>query len=541
VTRVVCQRTLEERNRVASQQTPDVISTSVLIAGAGPVGLALACELGLRGIDCLIVEKRDGRVHVPKMSLVSAGSMEFCRRWGIAKQVRTAVWSENHALDFVYMETLAGRELARIKIPSYAQKTPDWTPEGMAQCPQIYFDPILAGRVAQLKGVTFAYNTSLEEFTDTGEDVTATLADAVTGVTREVHARYLIGCDGASSVVRDALGIELAGIGAIANSVNIFFRAPLLTGMHTKGWARIYRPIDDEGCWSELIPIDGRELWRLTVFDDPRYEKDPMAALKRMAGFDVPCEIISTLLWERRDSVAESYGRGRVFLAGDSAHQSSPTGGAGMHTGMEEAVNLAWKLAAVLQGWGGPHLLASYEAERRPIAQRNIDLSTGTYRALRSIPPVAGIDRSTAWKTTNMPRYSIPDHVRSCPSFEASPIVVDDGSPALERAPAQHVASTRPGARAPHAWLADGRSTIDVFGEGYVLLRLGPDAPSGMALVAAAAARGLPMTTIHIADPAIAKVYEQPLVLVRPDFHIAWRGVDPGSQAAAIIDTVRGA
>ena len=526
-------------NRGAHDVSSHPTQTAVLIAGAGPVGLALACELGLRGIDCVVVEKRDGRLHVPKMSLVSAGSMEYCRRWGIAHAVRTAVWSDNHALDFVYMETLAGRELARIKVPSYAEKRPDWTPEGMAQCPQIYFDPILAARVAELDCVSFRYDTSLEQFTQDADGVTATV-HSVDGRTAEIRARYLIGCDGASSVVREALGIRLGGIGAIANSVNIFFRSPRLTELHGKGWARIYRPIDADGCWSELIPIDGRELWRLTVFDDPAYEHDPRAALRRMAGFEVPAEIISTLLWERRDSVAESYGRARVFIAGDSAHQSSPTGGAGMHTGMEEAVNLAWKLEAVLRGWGAEHLLASYEAERRPIAERNIELSTDTYRALRSIPPLADIDRLTAWKTENMPTYSIPDHVRSCPSYIASPICVDDGSAELPRSPRTPVPSTRPGARAPHAWLEAGRSTIDLFGDGFVLLRLGARPPDVGPLLEAARRRAVPMRVEVIADPAIAKLYEQPLVLVRPDYHVAWRGAALPADPLAIIDRIRG-
>ena len=520
---------------------PHITTTSVLIAGAGPVGLALACELGLRGIDCLIVEKRDGRLHVPKMSLVSAGSMEYCRRWGIAKAVRTAVWSENHALDFVYMASLAGRELARIVIPSYAQKTPEWTPEGMAQCPQIYFDPILAARVARLAPVTFAYDTALEHFEQDADGVTATLSQAGGGAPREVRARYLVGCDGASSVVREALGIDLVGDGAIADSVNIFFRSPQLTTLHDKGWARIYRPIDSGGCWSELIPIDGRELWRLTVFDDPRYANDPHAALRRMAGFDVPCEILSTLLWERRDSVAASYGRGRVFLAGDSAHQSSPTGGAGMHTGLEEAVNLAWKLAAVLDGWGGGRLIASYEAERRPIAERNVALSTDTFRALQAIPPVADVDRQPQWRTERMSDYSIPDHVRSCPSFRASPICVDDGSPPLERAPKHHVPSTRPGARAPHAWLADGRSTLDLLGDGFVLLRSDAVAPGDDALLLAATARGVPLRMVTIDDAEIRRLYERRLVLIRPDYHVAWRGDRSPDDASCIIDQVRGA
>lgn len=526
---------------MAARTGGEVREASVFIAGAGPVGLALACELGMRGIDCVVAEKRDGKLHVPKMSLVSAGSMEYCRRWGIAEAVRKAVWSENHALDFVYMNTLAGRELTRIRIPSYAQKRPDWTPEGMCQCPQIYFDPILAARVARLDKVDVRYETGLDDFAADADGVTATLTHAPSGRTSKVRTRYLVGCDGANSMVREALGISLVGEGAIANSVNIFFRSSALADMHDKGWARIYRPIDEGGCWSELIPIDGRELWRLTVFDDPRYESDPDAALRRMAGFDFPHEIISTLLWERRDSVAERYIEGRVVLAGDSAHQSSPTGGAGMHTGMEEAVNLAWKLEAVLKGWGGERLVQSYEDERHPIAERNIELSTHTYRALRSIPPVAEVDTRTAWKTTALPTYSIPDHVRSCPSFEVSPICIDDGTPPLPRAPATPITSTRPGARAPHAWLAPGRSTLDELGQGLVLFRLGRNAPEAPALAAAAKKRGVPFRELRIEDETIAKLYEQSLVLLRPDFHVAWRGASVPTDPLDVIDRVRGA
>ena len=212
-----------------------------------------------------------------------------------------------------------------------------------------------------------------------------------------------------------------------------------------------------------------------------------------------------------------------------------------MHTGMEEAVNLAWKLQAVLEGWGGPRLIASYEAERKPIAERNVELSTYTYRALRSIPARADADRETMWKTTGLSRYSIPDHVRSCPSYDASPICVDDGSPLLDRAPPVHVSSTRPGARAPHAWVGSERSTLDLFGDGFVLLRLGASPPDGCRLLAAARARGVPMREVAVADAEIAKLYEAPLVLVRPDFHIAWRGTAAPADCLQIIDRVRGA
>jgi 2-polyprenyl-6-methoxyphenol hydroxylase-like FAD-dependent oxidoreductase len=512
----------------------------VLIVGAGPVGLALACELGLRGVPCLLVEKRDGRVHVPKMSLVSAGSMELCRRWGIAGAVRTAVWSETHSLDFVYVETLTGRELTRLRLPAYAQGRPEWSAEGMCHCPQIYFDPILAERIGHLADVQRRYLTSLVDFAADDHGVTATLVPESGDPSYRVRADYLVGCDGAAGIVRQKLGIANTGLGAIANSVNIFFRSPELASLHDKGWARMYRTIDEAGCWAELIPIDGHELWRLTVFDDPRYEHEPDAALLRMMGKPFPYAILSTLLWERRDTVAARYGDGRVLIAGDSAHQSSPTGGAGMHTGIEEAVNLGWKLEAMVKGWGGPGLISSYEAERKPIAERNIELSTATYHALRSIPPAAEAARTSSWRDDMSP-YSIPDFVRSYPSFASSPICVDDGTPPLERAPRTYKASTRPGARAPHAWLADGRSILDLYGDSFVLLRLGANPPDAGGLLAAAQRRGVPMREVVVADSAIAELYQRPLVLVRPDFHVAWRGARPPSNPDAVIAQVVGA
>lgn len=212
-----------------------------------------------------------------------------------------------------------------------------------------------------------------------------------------------------------------------------------------------------------------------------------------------------------------------------------------MHTGIEEAVNIAWKLEAVLKGWGGPKLLPSYETERKPIASRNIELSTLTYRALRSIPPTPAVRTEAAWRTTNLSTYSIPDHVRSCPTLVGSPVIVDDGSPLLDRAPAKPVASTRPGARAPHAWIGDNKSTLDLFGDGFVLLRLGANPPDTSALLAAARTRGVPMRDIAISDEAVAKTYERPLVLVRPDFHVAWRGTAVPADCLAVIDTIRGA
>jgi 2-polyprenyl-6-methoxyphenol hydroxylase-like FAD-dependent oxidoreductase len=185
---------------------------SVVIAGAGPVGLGLACELGLRGIDCLLVEKRDGSVTVPKQSMVSARNMEFCRRWGVAAAVRNAVWPQSYPRDFVYLDSLRGRELMRVKVPSYGQRDQrDFTPEAPCPCPQIYFDPILMARVKTFPNVTVRTNAALESFRQDDAGVAVRLTDLTTGANENVGARYLVGCDGPAGTVREALEIELGG------------------------------------------------------------------------------------------------------------------------------------------------------------------------------------------------------------------------------------------------------------------------------------------------------------------------------------------
>src|SRR5262245_27357533 len=502
---------------------------SVIVVGAGPVGLGLACDLGQRGVDCILIEKRDGAINVPKQSMVSARNMEFCRRWGVAKTVRTAVWPESFPRDFVYLESMRGKELMRSKVPAYVERDRrDFTPETACPCPQIYFDPILGNRARTLPSVTLAYNTRLDHFSQDDDGVTAQVTDMASGKARTLHAQYLVGCDGPSGIVRDALGIGIEGIGAIAHSVNLFFRSADLAASHDKGWARFYRVIDETGCWAELIPIDGKELWRLTVFDEPLSKADPDFLLRKMTGGSFPYEMISVSPWERRDYVAKSYGQGRIFIAGDAAHECSPTGGIGMHTGLEEAVNLGWKLAAMAEGWGGPALLTSYEVERRPIAVRNVGLATRSYNAIAAIP---GWREGVAdWKA-NPARLSIPEHMKLHYSYDGSPVCVSDGTPPVPTEALQFVPTTTPGTRAPHAWLDGDRSTLDLFGDGFVLLRLGANPPDATRLLDAAKAQGVPMRGVTLADPDVAALYETKLVLVRPDGHVAWRGHDSPADA----------
>jgi 2-polyprenyl-6-methoxyphenol hydroxylase-like FAD-dependent oxidoreductase len=519
----------------------------VLIAGGGPVGLALAVELGLRDIPCTLVEKRDGKLTVPRMSQVSTRGMEFCRRWGIAEKVRSAVWTNTHTLDFVYLTSLVGDEIARLKVPSYQERGPlDYTPEGPCHCPQIYFDPILAELAGSFPSVTLRYNTALDSFEQDGDSVRARLVDSVTGEAETVTARYLVGCDGPGGVVRESLGIALGGLGGIANSINIFFRSPELSTLHDKGWARFYRCIDEGGSWGEMIAIDGRELWRLTVYDHQDGEIDSDAYLRRLAGRDFPYEILSTLAWERRDYLAEHLRQGNVFIAGDTAHQVSPTGGLGMHTGVCEAVNLGWKLAAMIEGWGGPALLDSYEIECRPMAAYNVEISTRSFHNIVGLPTSGAIETvlpkdDEAKANAQLRQLTIPDFIKVQFIFENSPICLYDSSEPDPIEMRKGTQSSQAGSRAPHGWVTDGEAIFDRFGPDFTLLRFGASPEDAGGLVAAASERGLPLSVCDIADEALTTLYGKRLVLVRPDGHVAWRGDACPADAAAVIDRVRGA
>jgi FAD binding domain len=259
--------------------------------------------------------------------------------------------------------------------------------------------------------------------------------------------------------------------------------------------------------------------------------------------------------WVRRELVADSYGRGRVYLAGDSVHLTSPTGAMGMNTGMQDAVDLGWKLDAVLKGWAGPDLLSTYERERKPVAVRNIKASTENLermlapRTTHKPPPEvfqpgpAGDAARKAygdWYTELMSHEWFMNGYHLGYRYDDSPIVVPDGTPAPPLEGKTYTQIARPGARAPHVWLADGRSTLDLYGRGFVLLRLGADAPAGEALQRAARERGVPFEVIAIDAPEVLKAYERRLVLVRPDGHVAWRADTEPEDAHAIVDRVRG-
>jgi 2-polyprenyl-6-methoxyphenol hydroxylase-like FAD-dependent oxidoreductase len=528
----------------------------VLIVGGGPVGLALAAELGWRGIRCELVEQSDGAIHTPKMNEVNTRTMEFCRRWGIADAVRNCPFPGDYSLDVVFVTSLCGHELARMRRPTRAQqKTESYSPERLQICSQLWFDPILRAFAQSQPSVTLRYRTRLESFAAAADGVTAELHDAETGRRETVQADYLVGCDGANSPIRDALGIGVSGQGILGHPVHLFFRAPDLLAQCGMAPGVFFLAIDQHGLWANIRVIDpANGLWRLMALDSDGKQTpdsvDRAGLLQRAVGRSIDVEWKGVSVWTRRSVVADCYSRGRVFLAGDAVHQLSPTGALGMNTGIGDAVDLGWKLAATLAGWGGPNLLASYDVERRPIGFRNVGMAAEFYLAHAEFTDgIAAIEdeneegrqlraRLGEGLTRYVGRMFRTAGLQLGYRYESSPICMADGSAPVPDDPEAYVSTARPGGRAPHALLADGHSTLDLFGRGFALMQFG-DAPTA-ALEEAAAARGVPLSVCVIDQPEIAGLYGQQLVLVRPDGHVAWRGDSVQSDAAALLDRARG-
>ena len=531
--------------------------TPVLIVGGGPVGLALAGDLAWRGIPSMLVERSDGAITQPKMDLIGPRTMEFCRRWGIADQVAYCPYNPDQPQDNVWLESMTGYEFGREVFPSPREATPPpQSPVKRERCPQDMFDPILRRWVAGLGPATLRYHTEMAGFREHEDGVTVTLRDRLGGGIETVAAGYLIGADGGASGVRQALGIPMSGQAALTYTTNVIFRCDKFWDLHDKKKGYRFILIGLEGTWATIVAIDGYSRFRFSIVgDDTRRklaEADLRALIIRAMGRPFDFEILSVVPWVRRELVADSYGAGRVFIAGDAAHLNSPTGAFGMNTGMQDSVDLGWKLAGMVQGWGGPALLDSYERERRPVALRNVAEASENLRRMLSpraqLSPLvleagpAGDQARRAFGdayTELMKREWFTLHIHLGYTYSESAIICPDGTAEIDDPAMTYTQTARPGSRAPHAWLAPGRSTLDLFGRGFVLLRF-DDALDCAGLAAAAVARRVPFEVVDIRNEDARTLYEMPLVLVRPDGFVAWRGRSQPDAPAEVIDTVRG-
>lgn len=502
----------------------------VLVVGAGPTGLIISLLLARHGVPSVLIERHPGTSVLPRATGINVRTMEILRSLGLEDEV-LAKSPDTRGMDYIHeMEVLGGPVLDRTPYPNAIDPEAPGAPSPSPFCflSQDELEPLLLSELWSRPEAEIAFNTQLVDFAQDETGVTATLLSRDSGRERTVRASYLVAADGAQSLVRDSLGIAMRGHDHLNRSLNILFEADLQSAARGRFTLLHFVNRPEPLGRGVFRNMDGTgRRWSLFTnwFQDATPER--CADVVRQYAGDPTLHVDVRIFgeWERATLLADSFRSGRVFLAGDAAHRVTPTGGMGMNTAIQSAHNLAWKLAAVLRGWGGPALLDTYELERRPVARRTVELSYELFgQHPRRAGKLLGLILGAAY---------------------ADGVLVPDGTAAPQPADpiADYEPTARPGHRAPHCWVTlEGKraSTLDLFDGRFVLL----SPSSGWRATARALARELdvPLAAHVIKDPEWSRLYgvgDRGAVLVRPDGYVAWRSLQPAASAVlrqALID-----
>jgi 2-polyprenyl-6-methoxyphenol hydroxylase-like FAD-dependent oxidoreductase len=518
----------------------------------------MAIDLGRRGIRCTLIEEKDEPAFLPKMERCNARTMEIFRRMGLSEKIRAAGLQADVPMDVYVVLSMTEPPLLRLSYPSVAQARADnracndgtGAIEAYQLISQYTLEPLLKSVAESLPTVTVRYGCEFLYLEQDPEGVTAKVSGKAGD--DEIRCAYLVGCDGGSSAVRKQLGIRLRGEGnllqlrqALYRCDELFDRLPMGNG---PGKGRHYHVADDKATF--LIMQDSTKHWTLHSVVDS--DNEMKTIFEKTVGVPVRYEMLSCNPWRQNLLLADRYGEGRVFLAGDAAHLVIPNGGLGMNTGVGDAVDLSWKLAATLRGWGGPNLLDSYEVERRQIGDRNIGASRYASigrRKWRSMYQPNIRDNTSEGRRTRETLARVADEEQRKTNemigaemgyrYVDSPIIMNvPGGP--EHLFRDYFPTTWPGARLPHVWLNDGSAMQDRIGDGYTILRLGGSQEDVIGLKDALESFGAPVQSQDVPDQIAREIYGTDLLLLRPDMHVVWRGNKAPEDPSIVAATATG-
>ena len=541
--------------------------TPVLISGGGPVGLVLSIELAWRGVPSIVLNTEPTTAVHPQGNTHNSRTMEHYRRLGIADRVRAVGLPPEFTTDISYLTRFTGHEFARIPMPSSAEKQRRiaeqdmsfLTPEPIHRSSQFYVEPELFAHAETLDGIDLRFGWELIDFTQYADRVESTIRHSETGDPETIVSKWLAGCDGAQGYTRRALDIPYRGEGGdevaffIGKMLSVYIDAPGIHDVMSMEPAWQYWTVNNDARTC-IVTLDAKGKFVVLAKYPDSGEPDEAEIIRDIQdafGAEIDIEVISIRQWTAGNAlVADRYGDGRVQLAGDAVHLFTPTGGFGMNTGVEDAVNLGWKIAAVHHGWAPDALLDTYEGERRPIGIRNTQSSRKLASDVATIQVPTALEDETA--EGQKARADLGRHLSGFTEefaslgiqlgarYDASPLIANDGTEPPPDSPVEYVPTACPGGRAPHLWLNDGASIHDRFGKWFTLVKFGSASIDTAAFAAAAEALDVPLDIVDVAEKAARDLYACTFALIRPDHHVAWRGDSLPADTEALMRQVSG-